>query len=101
MTSSRGKHIMKWGADVRHMSIQDSAIFTGGDDFGDYSFDGTFTGQPWGDFLLGIPVYSTIADTGPDFDSGPRTSPTPKGPFRIPTSRKTAIGSSIPGSCGS
>ena len=72
MTWSRGKHIMKWGADVRHMSIQDSAIFTGGDDFGDYSFDGTFTGQPWGDFLLGIPVYSTIADTGPDFDSAVR-----------------------------
>src|SRR5206468_2908978 len=43
--------------------------FTTGDDFGDFSFDGTFTNQPWGDFLLGIPSSSTIADTGPDFDS--------------------------------
>lgn len=72
MTWSVGKHIMKWGLDIRHMSIQDSAIFTTGDDFGDYSFDGTFTGHSWGDFLLGIPSGTTIADTGPDFDSAVR-----------------------------
>jgi len=72
VTWTRGRHSIKFGADLRRLSTTDLLSFTTGDDFGDYTFDGTVTnaviGHPFAAFLLGIPDRSQFANTGPDID---------------------------------
>lgn len=54
LTWIRGSHSLKLGFDL----IRDhSAGFSyAGDVYGQYSFDGAFTGLPFSDFLLGLPI---------------------------------------------
>ena len=76
VTWTRGRHTIKFGADVRRLSTTDLLSFTTGDDFGDYIFDGTVTGingngiigHPFAAFLLGIPDRTQYSVTGPDID---------------------------------
>jgi len=80
---AHGKHTLKFGMDVRHVSYADIESFGGSDDFGAFTFvSGAFTGnQPCGnpnatapylcesafaDFLLGLPAKSYVAQSGPD-----------------------------------
>jgi hypothetical protein len=80
---ARGKHTMKFGVDVRHVSYADIESFGGSDDFGAFTFvSGAFTGNPacgdptatspylcesaYADFLLGLPAKSYVAQSGPD-----------------------------------
>lgn len=49
----KGRHSLKTGADIRR--YQDNNIGTSTLLFGSYRFGGGYTGQPWADFLLGIP----------------------------------------------
>ena len=65
----RGHHSMKFGADVRRLSLQDFVQFIGADDFGVFQFSGQFTGDDIADFELGLPSQSSIAVTGPNFDA--------------------------------
>jgi hypothetical protein len=72
MTWTKGRHTIKFGADLRRLSTSDLLSFTTGDDFGTFTFDGTVTnaviGHPFAAFLLGIPDRTQYAITGPDID---------------------------------
>ena len=61
LTWTKGKHTFKFGADIRSLRAQTNLGFTTGDNYGDYAFSGNFTGQPWADFLLGVPVNTSVA----------------------------------------
>lgn len=63
----KGRHTMKFGADVRRVRYTDLESFGGSDDFGAFTFNaGTFTGNAFADLLLGLPSKSYIAQSGPD-----------------------------------
>jgi len=64
----RGRHTFKFGADIRRLGTTDITSFTTGDDMGEYSFDGTWSRNPFADFLLGYPIQSIRANTGKDVD---------------------------------
>jgi hypothetical protein len=76
VTWTKSRHTVKFGVDMRRLSTTDLLSFTTGDDFGDYTFDGTVTGtggngvigHPFAAFLLGIPDRTQYANTGPDID---------------------------------
>jgi hypothetical protein len=64
---ARGKHSLKFGFDVRRVGYADIESFGGSDDFGAFTFNsGTFSGNAFADFLLGLPAKSYIAQSGPD-----------------------------------
>jgi hypothetical protein len=63
----KGKHSLKFGVDVRRVGYADIESFGGSDDFGAFTFSaGTFSGNAFADFLLGLPAKSYIAQSGPD-----------------------------------
>jgi hypothetical protein len=63
----KGRHTIKFGADVRHVRYQDLESFGGADDFGDFTFDqGIFTGNAFANLLLGLPTKTYVAQSGPD-----------------------------------
>jgi hypothetical protein len=57
LTWAKGKHVIKVGAEVRHFWRYSGGVSQ--DVYGNFTFDGTFTGQPFADFLLGVPRTST------------------------------------------
>ncbi len=75
LTWIKGKHTVKGGAEFRKLKYQDYISFTNGDEFGDYTFDGSFTAPPltnpndataFADFLLGRPANTDFALNGPN-----------------------------------
>jgi len=64
-----GRHSMKFGTDIRRLSLQDFVQFIGADDFGVFQFNGQFTGNDIADFELGLPFQTQIAITGPNFNA--------------------------------
>jgi Carboxypeptidase regulatory-like domain/TonB dependent receptor-like, beta-barrel len=68
LTWIHGRHTMKFGFDIRELRVADYESFIAADNFGDYIFNGRFTGNDFGDFLLGLPNYTEIVNAGPDFD---------------------------------
>ena len=69
LTFTRGKHTLKGGVDIRHLRYFDLESFApayASDDFGDFAFQGTFTGNAFGDFLLGAPTTLYFAVSSPD-----------------------------------
>lgn len=67
-TWTKGRHTIKFGVDMRRLRSTDITSFTTGDDYGDFDFEGRFSGNDFADFLLGIPDSSQISKTGPDSD---------------------------------
>lgn len=68
MTLVRGNHTLKWGG----MYARNSAyLIFSGNERGTYSFDGTYTGDPLADFLLGLPrnLSRSTATPTPTFNS--------------------------------
>jgi hypothetical protein len=62
-----GKHSMRFGVDVRRVAYADIESFGGSDDFGAFTFSaGTFSGNAFADFLLGLPSKTYVAQSGPD-----------------------------------
>ena len=62
-----GKHGLKFGVDVRRVAYADVESFGGSDDFGAFTFSaGTFSGNAFADFLLGLPSKTYVAQSGPD-----------------------------------
>ncbi len=55
ITWTKGLHTVKFGFDYRHIQAVDPLGFIGGDNYGNFQFNGSFTNAPFGDFLLGIP----------------------------------------------
>jgi hypothetical protein len=70
LTWIRGKHTMRFGADIRRLGYFDIESFGGSDDFGQFVFSqGQFSGNAFADFLLGIPTFTYVAQSGPDIDA--------------------------------
>jgi hypothetical protein len=68
LTWIKGRHSFKFGADVRRLRAQTALSFTGSDNYGNFSFDGRYSGSDVADFLLGIPYFSTYASVKQDND---------------------------------
>jgi hypothetical protein len=67
LTWIKGRHTMKFGADVRRVAYVDLESFGGADDFGAFTFDqGVFTGNAFANVLLGLPTKTYVAQSGPD-----------------------------------
>lgn len=61
-----GKHTLKTGLDVRRVRYADIETFLPSDDFGQFTFEPTFTGNAFGDFLIGAPTTLFFAVSSPD-----------------------------------
>ncbi|MBX5495046.1 MAG: carboxypeptidase regulatory-like domain-containing protein, partial [Bryobacteraceae bacterium] len=68
LTWVKGRHTFKFGVDIRRLRAQSSLGFTTGNNYGDYSFTGAFTGYGFADFLLGVPASTSIAVVQTDND---------------------------------
>ncbi len=69
VTYTLGHHTLKGGFDIRHLRYFDLESFApefNSDDFGTFNFQPTFTGNAFGDFLLGEPTTSYFAVSSPD-----------------------------------
>jgi hypothetical protein len=69
VTLTVGKHTLKAGVDVRRLRYFDLESFApefASDDFGNFVFQGGYTGNAFGDFLTGIPTTSYFAVSSPD-----------------------------------
>ena len=64
VTWLKGRHTFKGGVDFQYIQYKDIVSFFDGDDFGAYIFQGAYTGNPWADFLVGVP-FSTRYAYGP------------------------------------
>ncbi|MGA7315970.1 MAG: carboxypeptidase regulatory-like domain-containing protein, partial [Silvibacterium sp.] len=61
-----GKHALKIGVDARRVRYADIETFLPSDDFGRFTFQPTFTGNSFGDFLEGVPTTLFFAVSSPD-----------------------------------
>ncbi len=68
LTWVHGRNIFKMGLDIRALFLSDYESFTADDNFGSYFFNGSFSGNDFADFLLGLPFHDAIVNAGPDFD---------------------------------
>lgn len=68
LTWVKGRHTLKFGADIRNLVGQSALGFTGGDNYGDFAFGPAFSGYGFADFLLGVPAGSAIAVVSRDND---------------------------------
>jgi hypothetical protein len=68
LTWVKGRHTIKTGVDMRRVRAQSNLGFTTGNNYGDFSFGGNFSGDGFADFLLGAPVSSAIAVVARDND---------------------------------
>ncbi|HWY22772.1 MAG TPA: carboxypeptidase regulatory-like domain-containing protein [Candidatus Acidoferrum sp.] len=67
LTWTKGKHTMKFGFDLRKLHLV-TAWYSGSspaDDYGDFFFNGQYTGNNFADFLLGVPYYTYVTHTPP------------------------------------
>jgi hypothetical protein len=67
LTWIKGKHTMKFGFDLRKIHLV-TAWYSGSsaaDDYGDFFFNGSYTGNNFADFLLGVPYYTYVTHTPP------------------------------------
>jgi hypothetical protein len=67
LTWIKGKHTMKFGFDLRKIHLV-TAWYSGSsaaDDYGDFFFNGQYTGNNFADFLLGVPYYTYVTHTPP------------------------------------
>ncbi len=68
VTWNKGRHTMKVGFDYRYIRAVSALGFISGDNYGGYSFNGTFTGNSVGDFLLGLPINTDVDNVKNDND---------------------------------
>ena len=58
---TKGRHTMKYGFDIRHIRAITPLGFIGANNYGNFNFDGSFTGNDFADFLLGLPSSTSYA----------------------------------------
>jgi hypothetical protein len=66
VTYTLGRHTVKAGLDIRRVKYADIETFLPSDDFGSFTFQPTFTGNAFGDFLEGTPTTLFFAVSSPD-----------------------------------
>jgi Carboxypeptidase regulatory-like domain/TonB dependent receptor len=69
LTRTFGRHTVKGGLDIRRVRYFDLESFApefASDDFGSFTFQPTFTGNAFGDFLEGAPTTLNFAVSSPD-----------------------------------
>ena len=66
LTYTFGQHTLKGGIDIRRVRYQDTELFLPSDDFGSFTFQPTFSGNAFGDFLEGTPTTIFFAVSSPD-----------------------------------
>ena len=67
LTWTKGKHTMKFGFDLRNLHLI-TTWYSGSsaaDDYGDFFFNGQYTGNNFADFLVGVPYYTYVTHTPP------------------------------------
>ena len=62
----RGRHTLKFGAEIRKIGVDVPLTRSINGDFGRFNFTGDFSGNDFADLLLGLPRSTTIAVLGPD-----------------------------------
>lgn len=67
-TWTLGRHTLKFGTDIRRIRALSPLGFLSGDNYGQFNFDGSFSGQPFGDFLLGLPHDTALDNVQQDND---------------------------------
>ncbi|HEX7797227.1 MAG TPA: carboxypeptidase-like regulatory domain-containing protein, partial [Vicinamibacterales bacterium] len=55
LTWVAGRHSIKTGADIQYVEYRDQISFFDGEELGRYVFEGSFTGNAFADFLMGLP----------------------------------------------
>jgi Carboxypeptidase regulatory-like domain/TonB dependent receptor len=71
ITYNKGRHTFRAGVDVRWVRFSVPEIETPSDDYGLFTFNqGIFTGNSFGDLLLGLPNTTYFAVTGPRDNAG-------------------------------
>jgi hypothetical protein len=67
LTWIKGKNTMKFGFDLRkiHLVTTWYSGSSAADDYGDFFFNGQYTGNNFADFLLGVPYYTYVTHTPP------------------------------------
>lgn len=70
LTWVSGRHTFKFGGDVRRIHALSALSFISTDNYGQFNFDGRFSGRDVADFLFGLPYYSAYAATNMDNDGG-------------------------------
>lgn len=68
LTWTKNRHTMKYGFDVRWIRAVSPLGFIGADNYGNSAFNNTFSGNDFGDFLLGIPIRTSYAIIQKDND---------------------------------
>jgi hypothetical protein len=63
-----GRHTMKFGFDFRRLRLTDVWRSTNADDYGDFYFNGEYTGNDFAEFLLGIPYFTYVTHTPPNIN---------------------------------
>ena len=64
---TKGRHTAKFGFDLRRLHLI-TTWYSGSsaaDDYGDFFFNGQYTGNNFADFLLGVPYYTYVTHTPP------------------------------------
>ena len=66
LTWQRGNHTLRYGGDVRHLGAYTVRSFYPSDNYGNFYFNGTFTGQEFADYLIGAPYFSALDNVTSD-----------------------------------
>jgi hypothetical protein len=69
LTKVIGPHTLRFGFDARREHFNSLMYFAPSDDYGDFTFSGSWTNYSFGDFLLGMPNPSYFAVIGPQMDA--------------------------------
>jgi len=72
LTWTKGRHTMKFGTAVTGIRARSPLGFIGGDNYGNFNFSNTFTGNAFGDFLLGLPTNTAYDNVSQDNDGRSR-----------------------------
>ncbi len=69
LTRILSKHTLRFGVDIRRQRYNALMYYAPSDDYGDFTFSGSFTNYSFGDFLLGLPNPSFFAITSPQINA--------------------------------